>query len=261
MDSVSPQSAAKLTLIVCQLHGGDIGVSSKSGEGSTFGFYFKVRLPSSSPRDSRPPFSTRSSDSSNAPQRSQTPRPSYSRNNSNLKRIKELEKEQGTSEKTNKDKELDTKNQEKPKSKEEKPRSKEERPGIQTLTSNAGVDSEDLGMNDSLTNPPTEYRPEAHPHSFRDGRYEETEKVADKIDEQTSPLTDGMEPPLPDLRRGETKRQESHSLEQSKSHSQEPSDTRSTLLLVEDNMINQKVLRRQLQGKGFEVSFQHNLSC
>ncbi|KAJ5901847.1 CheY-like superfamily [Penicillium taxi] len=28
---------------ICQLHGGEIGVSSKEGEGSTFGFFFKVR--------------------------------------------------------------------------------------------------------------------------------------------------------------------------------------------------------------------------
>lgn len=31
---------------ICQLHGGEIGVSSKENEGSTFGFFFKVRRPS-----------------------------------------------------------------------------------------------------------------------------------------------------------------------------------------------------------------------
>lgn len=28
---------------ICQLHGGEIGVSSKESKGSTFGFFFKVR--------------------------------------------------------------------------------------------------------------------------------------------------------------------------------------------------------------------------
>jgi hypothetical protein len=33
---------------LCQLHGGEIGVSSKEGVGSTFGFFFRVRRVDSS---------------------------------------------------------------------------------------------------------------------------------------------------------------------------------------------------------------------
>lgn len=131
----------------------------------------------------------------------------------------------------------------------------DERPQVKTLTSNSGIDLDEQGMDETLRNPPTEYHPEAHPQSTRDERYRETEGVANKVQERCSPVTEGIEKPLPNLVRGETKRQELLSLDRSKSDSREPSDTRNTLLLVEDNLINQKVLRRQLQGKGFEVSF------
>ena len=99
-----------------------------------------------------------------------------------------------------------------------------------------------------------EHHPEAHPQATRDERYKETERVANKVQEQSSPGNEGIEKQLPNLAQGETKRQQSLSWEKSQSDSQEPSDARSTLLLVEDNLINQKVLKRQLQGKGFEVS-------
>ncbi|KAJ4302989.1 hypothetical protein N0V90_001880 [Kalmusia sp. IMI 367209] len=224
---------------LCQLHGGDIGVASRSGEGSTFGFYFKVRRVKENAADGRPPFSTRSSESSNPPQRSQTPRPSYSRANSTLQRIKELSHEQD--------------NHDKPKEDQ-----KDERPRIKMISSSPGVDSENLEMNHSIQNPPTEYHPEAHPAPQADGRYEETEAVAENIQQQRSPFTDAIEKRLPDLQRGETERQESHSQDLSRSHNREPSDARSTLLLVEDNLINQKVLRRQLQGRGFEVFIANN---
>ncbi|KAF1971759.1 putative histidine kinase HHK12p [Bimuria novae-zelandiae CBS 107.79] len=213
---------------LCQLHGGDIGVASINGQGSTFGFYFKVRRPVDGPGESRPPLSARSSDSSTAPQRSQTPRPSYSRANSNLNRIKELENEQGTTGRHNKD------------------------------DGSPGVNSEDQGMHETLRNPPTEYHPEKHLESSHDERYHETANIADNVEERRSSLTEGIEESLPDLERGETKRQEKHSENLSKSASREPSDSRSTLLLVEDNLINQKVLRRQLQGKGFEVFVANN---
>lgn len=44
---------------LCQLHGGDIGVGSNEGQGSTFGFYFKVRR-ASPPADESPHDSGRS---------------------------------------------------------------------------------------------------------------------------------------------------------------------------------------------------------
>lgn len=125
------------------------------------------------------------------------------------------------------------------------------------------MDIDNSNMNESLVHPPTEHNTEAHPESSKatkDERYEKTEAIAGQIKHRRSSFTDAIEQRLPDLKLGETKRQASQSENITQSHSEELSDTRSTLLLVEDNLINQKVLRRQLQGKGFEVSCVHTFA-
>ncbi|KAJ4366943.1 hypothetical protein N0V83_007473 [Neocucurbitaria cava] len=209
---------------LCQLHGGDIGVSAKEGEGSTFGFFFKVRQSDGTSEDGRPPFQSRSnSETSNASNRAETPglkqpRPGYSRANSNLQSIKEGQ----------------------------------ERPQPKTLTSHSGVDADDV--DDSLKNPPTEYMKETHPASARDDRFEETERVADSISTEKPEL----EKKLPSLNRGETQRQENTAEDTSRSQSGQRREDKQSLLLVEDNLINQKVLRRQLQSRGFEVFVANN---
>jgi CheY-like chemotaxis protein len=211
---------------VCQLHGGDIGVSSKEGEGSTFGFFFKVRRSDGSSEDGRPPFASRTnSETSNSNNREQAlqPRPGYSRANSHLTQIKERPNE---------------------------------RPGAKTLTSHSGVDLD--SVNQSLRNPPTEYLPETHPESTEDSRYKETEAIAKAIQPERSAVTEAIEDKLPDLHAGETVRQESVAEDTSRSQSNQRADEKQTLLLVEDNLINQKVLRRQLQSKGFEVFTANN---
>jgi CheY-like chemotaxis protein len=200
-------------------------VSSKEGEGSTFGFFFKVRRAVGNNEDGRPPLQSRStSESSNASARvdnsgSRPPRPGYSRTNSNLQSIKEQ---------------------------------KNERPEPKTLSSHSGVDTDDVEP--SLKNPPTEHRPESHPESCEDNRYKETERATKDV----SANKPDMERKLPDLRRGETTRQEDAAAEISRSQSDQRSDEKQTLLLVEDNLINQKVLRRQLQSRGFEVFTANN---
>ncbi|KAL5119046.1 hypothetical protein ACEQ8H_002970 [Pleosporales sp. CAS-2024a] len=211
---------------LCQLHGGDIGVSSKEGEGSTFGFFFKVRRSDGTSDNGRPPFQSRTSSETGRPaSRDQTPqnRPGYNRANSNLNQIKEQP---------------------------------HERPQAQTLTSHSGVD--EPKPDDSLENPPTEYMPEAHPESSSDSRYTETEQVAKKIQPERSALSKSLEDKLPNLQSGETKRQEGVASDTSRSQSTQRVDEKQTLLLVEDNLINQKVLRRQLQARGFEVFTANN---
>lgn len=218
-------SLALLTSLVCQLHGGDIGVSSKEGEGSTFGFFFKVRRSDGVSENGRPPFQSRtSSETSQASTRDQSiQRPSYSRSNSHLTQIKERPNE---------------------------------RPSTKTLTSHSGValKSDD----DIFTNPPTERRPESHPESSGDPRYKETQDIAKDIQPERSAVSKAIEDKLPNLQRGETHRQASAADDTSRSQSKESADNKQTLLLVEDNLINQKVLRRQLQTRGFEVFTANN---
>ncbi|KAH9872854.1 hypothetical protein J1614_005248 [Plenodomus biglobosus] len=213
---------------LCTLHGGDIGVSSKEGEGSTFGFFFKVRRSDGSSEDGRPPFQSRSnSENSNPSNRAETPsrqRPGYSRANSNLQSIKERQAEKDLAERH------------------------------QSERSEARMMSNPDDMESSLIDPPTEYVPESHPASAADSRYEETQSIAKKY---TRHVPD-IEKKLPDLKRGETHRQEKDAKSVSRSQSDQRSDNKQTLLLVEDNLINQKVLRRQLQSRGFEVFTANN---
>jgi CheY-like chemotaxis protein len=185
-----------------------------------------VRRSDGTSENGRPPFSSRSnSETSQSTIRDQTPapRPGYSRANSHLTQIKERPNE---------------------------------RPGAQTLTSHGGVDLDQV--DDCLLNPPTEYRPEAHPESSEDSRYKETEKIVKDIQPEGSAVKQAIEEDLPDMRSGETQRQEKIASDTSRSQSDQRVDEKQTLLLVEDNLINQKVLRRQLQTRGFEVFVANN---
>lgn len=223
--SIHPSYFIANSPTVCTLHGGDIGVSSKEGEGSTFGFFFKVRRATGGNEERRPSGQSRSnSETSNHSPRpgesgSRPSRPGISRANSNLSSIKERNNE---------------------------------RPEAKTIASHHGVDTDE--MENSLKDPPVEDRPEAHPESNEDARYKETEKATEDI----KTIKPNMEKKLPDLRRGETSRQEDDALEVTRSQSDKRSESTHTLLLVEDNLINQKVLRRQLQSRGFQVFTANN---
>lgn len=208
-------------------------MSAKEGEGSTFGFFFKVRRSDGTSDDGRPPFQSRSnSETSAPPNRAETPsrqRPGYSRGDSTLQSIKERQTEKLKAEHRHEEKR------------------KDERPEAKSVPSDAGTEPSDLEP--SILNPPTEYIPESHPESTNDSRYRETHAIAEKYTSEVPEL----EKKLPDLKRGETRRQETDAKTISRSQSDQRSENKQTLLLVEDNIINQKVLRRQLQSRGFEV--------
>ncbi|KAL1650665.1 hypothetical protein SLS61_005917 [Didymella pomorum] len=229
-----------------------IGVSSKEGDGSTFGFFFKVRRSDgASNEDGRPPFGSRSNSENPATpnQRSQTPRPGYSRANSNLQGIKERTNEQGRKEVKMEAKESESES----KDKKGEIKNEQKRPPLhEQLTSHSGVDTDDVDP--SLKNPPTEYFPESHPESNEDHRYKETEKVANQV---SAPL-EGHDGRVPYSESGESVRQEAAADKAHKVQSTRQKGDKRTLLLVEDNLINQKVLRRQLQTRGFEVFVANN---
>ncbi|KAF2652355.1 two component histidine kinase 1 [Lophiostoma macrostomum CBS 122681] len=209
---------------LCQLHGGDIGVSSSDGQGSTFGFFFKVRRTDSTKEGGRPSFGSRhASETTELPRRSQTPRPDIHQGKS-----KDLPDRQ-------------------------------KRPEMNTkISSREGVDPEASNMNESLNDPPTELRGEAHPEANTDYRYCETANIAKQVDDRPSDLPSHIKGAVV-LKDGETEHQAEISYDLAHQQSRRKSNaTRSTLLLVEDNLINQKVLRRQLQSRGFEVHVASN---
>lgn len=198
-----------------QLHGGDIGVSSKEGEGSTFAFFFRVRRADGGGPNGMPGFSrvlSRASSEGSNFSGLRSPRPSYSRANSQLNNIKE-------------------------------------RPKMGNHASqNEGVDF-DWGGLESLANPPTERRAEHHAHDTSESmgdRYEESRDVAHSMDKEKKTSTVADSP------------QTAPQTEPQSQPNTAPDDSRRTLLLVEDNLINQKVLRRQLQSRGFEVITANN---
>ncbi|KAF2630276.1 two component histidine kinase 1 [Macroventuria anomochaeta] len=236
---------------LCQLHGGDIGVSSKEGDGSTFGFFFKVRRSDgSSSEEGRPPFSSRSnSENPSTPnQRAQTPRPGCGRVNSNLQDIKERTNELGRKEIKLEARESESES----KSKKSDTNNNRKRQGLEPLTSHSGVDTDNVDP--SLKNPPTEYFSEAHPEAKEDDRYQNTESVANQV----SPTLERHDGRVPYFESGESVRQEAAADKAHKAQSSRRSEDKRTLLLVEDNLINQKVLRRQLQSRGFEVFVANN---
>ncbi|KAF2715069.1 hypothetical protein K504DRAFT_469383 [Pleomassaria siparia CBS 279.74] len=290
---------------LCQLHGGDVGVSSKDGEGSTFGFFFRVRRSDGTGDGGRPTFGTRPSDRSSSPSRSsQTIRPSFKRALSSLANIKEGPRKQTDQKPSERVKEtsggignikigpLEQEDQKVPKQ-PSKETSKQPDRGVvdqedkspthfqdKTLgrqldkapakNSDDGPHSPTLHLpekpkkeslpshgvvhvDDGLKNPPTESHGDTHPRPSRDERYCNTKKLVNEVEQEEPLLKSSTSSQPPDFQSGETARQKEKAKLISRGQSEKGSDANLVILLVEDNLINQKVLRRQLQSRLFEV--------
>ncbi|KAK5732280.1 hypothetical protein LTS12_027148, partial [Elasticomyces elasticus] len=203
----------KISRKLCHLHGGEIGVSSKEGEGSTFGFFFKVKR------------ATDSGDYNGRPEE-------QSMHNDRLEGLIEA----------------------------------------QGHKADKNVDSKDLP--DSIDNPPIEATEAAPPDrtSKKDKRFEHTRKVSDEVDEpepdsykaadkeksrwdgdSSEPKT-GRSSELP-TRPGQVS---SNAEGQPNTTDEADKSAKRHVLLVEDNVINQRIVHRKLQSKGFRVTTANN---
>jgi len=139
---------------LCQLHGGDIGVASKYGVGSTFGFFFRVKR-------SKKPEGLGSDDESD----NESLADSAAREVAARDRASSLQS--------------DSMNQE-----FDQPQNIDVKPPRRV---------DNAKMPESLINPPTEFREEAHPGISTDERHNVTEKVAERVrssDREDSPERD-----------------------------------------------------------------------
>lgn len=193
---------------LCQLHGGDIGVASKEGQGSTFGFYFKVRRASPPADEDASVFG----DKASSPARPPFP----SRQSSQRKPVVEVDGVSKDNHKT----------------------SQKRNSTILKIGRQQGVDT---SSSRTQRTPPERYEPENNPRLGEDQTVSATQQLdgeVSKEEDAPSNIDEGV---------GETPRQARVSKEMHEAQSRAPSDTKGTLLLVEDNLINQKVLKRQLQ--------------
>lgn len=217
---------------LCKLHGGDIGVGSNEGRGSTFGFYFKVRR-ASPPPDLSAPASGRSTPMRQSSTESIPVRPkSQSCTQSHRTHI-------GSIDESERDEDMD-----KARGGRSITRKISDRPGIGTETDTTPKFAELL-----------HHAPTVHSGLGGDGGASRPQRNADELDQQRQKSSvqrykGGSVP-------GE---QETVSNKEQEAQSGDQPRARGTLLLVEDNMINQKVLKRQLQVRSFP-SQHHDMTC
>ncbi|KAK3616174.1 hypothetical protein LTR56_026122 [Elasticomyces elasticus] len=201
---------------LCHLHGGEIGVSSKEGEGSTFGFFFKVKR-TDDPGDLTGSRELQALDED---------------------RLEGYIKAQGHE-------------------------------------ADSDVDAKDLP--DSINNPPVEDTVAAPPErsTQMDKHYEHTLRVSNQVDgpeadsykaadaaqsDKTSPKskTSTREPTGPTELPSRPGQVTSGADGRPTKAGQDDAKVKQHVLLVEDNAINQRIVHRKLQTKGFQVTTANN---
>ncbi|KAK3065186.1 hypothetical protein LTS18_006736 [Coniosporium uncinatum] len=186
---------------LCQLHGGEIGVGSKEGVGSTFGFFFKTR------RTDHPQDHTESDDAVATSTR-------------------ELQ--------------------------------------MRFLEESEYVTEEPINEKDvpsDLQEPPLEHVPEVSDSGSMDSQYEETAQIAEQVDSKPADEYQiNQRPAAPEqiksyqkFRTKSDSESPAEKVEANKQRARQP-----TVLLVEDNIINQRILRKKLEAKGFTVTVANN---
>jgi CheY-like chemotaxis protein len=200
------QTGLNISRKLCQLHGGEIGVSSVEAEGSTFGFFFKVRR-------------TEMGDGENPLENNQIER------NKLQEQIKKVDGEKAP---------------------------------IEIV--------QDDEVQSDLRHPPTEQVDEASVSRKEDQKWQHTANIAAKVEQKTrddygiSRRPSG--PKASESNRETPSRltllQRQTDFEQSTTQPKSDSINKPKLLLVEDNVINQRILRRKLESKGFKVTTSNN---
>jgi signal transduction histidine kinase/CheY-like chemotaxis protein len=198
---------------LCQLHGGDIGVGSNEGVGSTFGFYFKVR------RASPPADGSTSTSGRNTPMRQSS--------NENIPSRPRLQNRQ--------------------QSQSQRPTEEGSRESASDEGSNIS-DKPGLGRR-TVTNPtliePVQRVSTVNSDPVGEGVTTGLQS-ADTIEQPNR-----EEPSKRDRGSPVTGRDSSVSSDKKEEQQSDQGHIKRSLLLVEDNLINQKVLKRQLQVRTF----------
>ncbi|KAI4731011.1 hypothetical protein E4T49_01305 [Aureobasidium sp. EXF-10728] len=222
---------------MCQLHGGEIGVSSVEGEGSTFGFFFKVRR-GGEPEDADKLEPKELSEKLKKSGHADTTEVDEEKVPEDLKNISG-ENPETNSENPSKDRwqhKADMVDQMGEKHKDSKSTDDQG----ETSHSRAQYDESQRQQKEPANAGRDSQRPD--PTSGKSGQFEDNDKQAKKDPEQE---------------RKSAKKYEntSKSLTQI---SNEYSDSRPTILFVEDNLINQKLLKKKIESKGFQVTTADN---
>lgn len=218
---------------LCQLHGGDIGVGSNEGQGSTFGFYFKVRRasppPDESPIDSGRSTPVRQISSEDMlsrprlPSRPQSHKPAIARvDESTLGEGLDRQRDGGSMSRKISD----------------KPGLERERDTNRTLLQPVER------VNSAFHSSPGE--------EMASGPLDAANAIEQKTKEKDT---------LGDIADSGYGRKEKVSQDKKEVQSRDEAQTRRTLLLVEDNLINQKVLKRQLQVRSLPLTMIFLMMC
>ncbi|KAK8207974.1 hypothetical protein M8818_004012 [Zalaria obscura] len=176
---------------LCQLHGGEVGVSSREAYGSTFGFFFKAH-------------------------RSEQPSQEAGLDPEELR---------------------------------------------QKLRASGNMDPADVAEDDvphDLKEPPTREVTDANPSgSMNDDRLQHTQDIADKAkDEQHESKKQEKEDNPTIARTGVDLKEEDK--QRAEAEASQYRDEKPAVLFVEDNLINQKLLKRKMEARGFAVTTANN---